>query len=249
MKHILAIFFVLFFNYEFLSQTNHAKVIYSISIEELDDDKTGLDNDIASKKLFEDIEKKTKDLKLQLIYSAYKSVFKMKKPMNLDYQEELIYNIIGITFRINSNYYSSNKDNIIIEEKEFLGETFLIKSIQKNIKEENWKITSESKIVNNYKCFKATRKFTYISKGSKQSREQIVWFAPKISVQFGPKNFIGFPGLVLEVKDGNVNYIVDEISLNNKNTFEIKKPTKGKAVTKSEFKEIVNKASSFYKRN
>lgn len=58
----------------------------------------------------------------------------------------------------------------------------------------NWKITQDSKIIEGYKCIKATADKTVIGYPLKL----IAWFCEKIPVNDGPFEYIGLPGFILE---------------------------------------------------
>lgn len=57
----------------------------------------------------------------------------------------------------------------------------------------DWQITEETKLIQNFKCTKATLKF--------RGRDFIAWFTTEIPVSYGPWKFHGLPGLILEVYD------------------------------------------------
>lgn len=65
--------------------------------------------------------------------------------------------------------------------------------IQDNDVKFDWKLTDETKTIQNFKCTKATVDF--------RGRQYIVWFTTDIPVSFGPWKFHGLPGLILEVHD------------------------------------------------
>ncbi|WP_298883188.1 GLPGLI family protein [uncultured Polaribacter sp.] len=130
-------------------------------------------------------------------------------------------------------FYTELKSNLILQKAEGFGDVFLIKRLI-NIKK--WRLTNESKIINKHKCFKAV-----LVREGENTSNVYVWFTPKIPFNFGPLQYSGFPGLVLEVNLGNgYSFFAEKIELSNK-TVKIKKPTKGKLVTFDEFKEIGKK--------
>lgn len=62
-----------------------------------------------------------------------------------------------------------------------------------------WKISNETKQVQNYTLQKATTKFG--------GRNWIAWFNKDIPFNEGPFKFSGLPGLVFEISDINKNFI------------------------------------------
>lgn len=61
------------------------------------------------------------------------------------------------------------------------------------------------------------------------------WYTMQIPVNNGPGEFWGLPGLILEVNSGKTTILCSQIILNPTEKEEIKKPSKGKEVTKEEY--------------
>lgn len=153
--------------------------------------------------------------------------------------------------------YKNVKDKIEISEEDFFGKEFLI---QDSLPRWDWKLESETKKIGNYNCNKAVavipvsaeslKEYEDEKKKSaenktkfleiKEPKEQVitVWYTPEIPVSQGPDGYWGLPGLILEVNDGNKMTLCSKIVLNPKQKLEIKKPKKGKKVTRKEFEKI-----------
>ncbi len=69
-----------------------------------------------------------------------------------------------------------------------------------SLKNSDWEITEESKMIEGYKTLKALKKF--------KGREYLVWFTPDIPGYFGPLKLHGLPGLILEVSDSKKEIIL-----------------------------------------
>lgn len=65
------------------------------------------------------------------------------------------------------------------------------------------------------------------------------WYTPQIPVNQGPGEYWGLPGLILEVNAGQTTILCSKIEINPKDKTEIKAPSKGKVVTKTEYDTIV----------
>jgi GLPGLI family protein len=65
------------------------------------------------------------------------------------------------------------------------------------------------------------------------------WYTPQIPVNNGPGEYGGLPGLILEVSAGRTTVLCTKIVLNPDEKQEIKKPTKGKEVSRVEYNQIV----------
>ncbi len=99
-----------------------------------------------------------------------------------------------------------------------------------------WTITQETKKIGDYLCFKAV-----VVKKVRDDKPLIkiaAWFTPTIPVCFGPIDYFGLPGLILEVSDNRINIKATKIVINPKEKIVIKKPTKGKRMTNAEYEEM-----------
>ena len=71
--------------------------------------------------------------------------------------------------------------------------------------------------------------------------EVTAWYTMQVPVSNGPGEFAGLPGLILELNSGRTTILCSSITLNPKEKKDIKRPTKGKNVTKKEYNDIVKK--------
>lgn len=143
--------------------------------------------------------------------------------------------------------YKNLSEGIFLNNKEVYGKKFLITDSIKNVE---WKLEKETKMIGEYTCFKAiyikeVEKYGEDEKDFMETRkeDQIVtaWYTPQIPVKNGPNFFDGLPGLILELKDGDVKYVCTKIVINPTEPIEIIKPTKGKNVGKDEYSVIMKK--------
>ena len=111
----------------------------------------------------------------------------------------------------NEYYYNDNKKVYLIKECEALGECFIFDN--KHLK---WQLTQETKEMNGYKVFKATR----------SNGKVIAWYTPSIPIGFGPKGEYGLPGLILELEIGKIIFKATKIILNPKEKIKIEEPKK-----------------------
>lgn len=84
----------------------------------------------------------------------------------------------------------------------------------------SWKITNETKQIQNFTCYKATTAF--------RGNTFEAWFTPDIPINAGPWKWYGLPGLILEAtdKDQSVVFKVEKVE---KLTEDIPFPSKGLA--------------------
>lgn len=125
---------------------------------------------------------------------------------------------IYINYEIKSEIYIKN-DKVLVENK---------------YNEAKWETTTESKVISNYLCYKAILKIPLINRYKENIIQEITaWFAPSLPYSFGPKDFHGLPGLILELNDIRSTFLATKISLDDKE-LTIDFP-KGKTVTKEEY--------------
>lgn len=172
-------------------------------------------------------------IEYELFASDYIGIFAKTQKMEADKPHPLE-KLMG-----NGVYYTDLKSRIKIKQIE-LGEKF---NVSIPFEEYKWEISSESKMINGFKCYKATsHKETYIKWKNKLSiTNPEVWFSPEIPFSYGPFGLIGLPGLVLEATlNGKVYYHATKIDLDYKeiSRSKLEMPTKGKSVTESEMEEI-----------
>lgn len=82
--------------------------------------------------------------------------------------------------------------------------------------ENNWKIENEIKIINGFKCQKATIK--------KFGRNFIAWYAKEINIPDGPYKFNGLPGLIVDLYDDRNYFHFSLIKYNPKENREYEIP-------------------------
>jgi GLPGLI family protein len=159
------------------------------------------------------------------------------------------------------NQYKNVKEQQLLQENELFGKQFLIKD---SLPKLSWELGSETKTIGQYLCFKATAVknvygFDFSSfrrpenndkpkDSTKTNTEEIkdaprqvivtAWYAPQIPVNQGPGEYWGLPGLILEVNADRTTILCSKIVLNPSEKDDIKIPSKGKEVTKTEYESI-----------
>lgn len=156
--------------------------------------------------------------------------------------------------------YKNVKDKVQITEEDLFGKEFLITD---SLKVWKWELKDETKKIGNYTCYKAVNvdpvtaedlkqyedfkkqqekgKTTFIVMDEPKDRITTVWYTPEIPVSQGPGELWGLPGLILEANFDDATILCSKIVFNPKVKTEIKKPKKGKKVTKKEFESLIAK--------
>lgn len=156
-----------------------------------------------------------------------------------------------ITITISGNddiLYKNVTDKRFTKQTEISGKRFLIKDELKN---QDWKLTSETKNIGQYTCYKAIRsreleRMKFSSEDNKEKKEKVTiktvaWYTPQIPISNGPAHYWGLPGLILEIQEGKQTIVCSEIVLNPSEKIVLKEPKKGKKVTQKEYDDINEK--------
>lgn len=132
--------------------------------------------------------------------------------------------------------YVNQERRHFINQTEILGKEFLISDTLIN---PQWKLGNETKNIGEYSCFKATM----IRPGKNPEDDVLItaWYAPQIPVPFGPEDYGGLPGLILELQDNKITYLCNRIILNPEKPVSIKSPSHGTKVSQQEFDAIREK--------
>jgi len=149
--------------------------------------------------------------------------------------------------------FKDTKNKNYVNQVESFSKNFLIKDSLPNY---TWKFEEETKLVGENLCFKATTQKEVPNRrmgpprGDTEQNDSIpktkiitvtAWYSPDIPINNGPKNYWGLPGLILELNEGNTQYICIKIVLNPGEELVIKEPSKGKVVSQQEYDKIVEK--------
>ncbi|MBU3821923.1 GLPGLI family protein [Flavobacteriaceae bacterium XHP0103] len=155
--------------------------------------------------------------------------------------------------------YKNVKEQKLIKEADLYGKQFLIVD---NLPDLNWDMGTESKMIGQYLCFKATAVRKVQAGGgmpfgrNNENQEEkpteytvTAWYTPQVPVNQGPADYWGLPGLILELHDNDTVILCSKIIINPAEKTKIKMPSKGKEVTSSEYEEIAAKKEAEMREN
>jgi GLPGLI family protein len=92
-------------------------------------------------------------------------------------------------------------------------------AIRTKISDYKWNVTNETKMIDNYSCLKAICVIKGRGRGGVViDKEVIAYFCPELNYQFGPREFCGLPGLILEVVVDNKVIGIESITFNNESS-------------------------------
>ncbi|MDB4064188.1 GLPGLI family protein [Flavobacteriaceae bacterium] len=153
--------------------------------------------------------------------------------------------------------YKNLKDKEMVEDVEQFSKRF---RIVEEMEFPQWEMSGETKQIGQYLCYKATmvkvdnsidwggifnrrggnakkNDSTKVNQTKKPVKTQMItaWYTPQIPVSAGPEGYWGLPGLILEINAGRTTMLCTEIIINPEDVVEIKKPSKGKEVSREEY--------------
>ena len=244
-----------------LAQDFHGMAVYE-SKTNMKDLKIDVgEGDEEMNKLFMESMKKQFEKKFFLDFNKYESVYYEEQKL-----EAPTAGTTGISIKFESSSgvsektYKNVKEKMQIAEQDFFGKEFLVTD---SLKVWKWELQSETKKIGNYTCYKATHldpvtaedlkqyedlkkqqetaKTTFFVMDEPKDRITTVWYTPEIPVSQGPGEFWGLPGLILEANFDETTILCSKVVLNPKDKTEIKRPKKGKKVTKKEYESLIEK--------
>ncbi len=229
MKKILFLL-LLIYNTSHSQNLFQGKVYYKASLIKQKKSNKKMTNEVK------DIIENSTDADFVLYFNKTASEYKEIKKMNLEVEASV--NLTQVLGGGSDIYFTTTESSVKpFFKKERGGDVLLI-----NYEKTKWDLTQESKMIGKYKCFKAID-INIDNKISYKHTE--VWYTPSIPVSFGPKNFHGLPGLVLQVNTSSFLLNAYKINLNSKEVVKIIKPLEGIKISKEEY---YKKTSAFFKK-
>ena len=228
MKFFFPFFFLVVFNQLGYTQSFSGVVEYTVQPQ-----KVAVDNaDAKAKMMFALLEKTAKNQIYVLEFSGAVSKFHKKELLSTGQlsseKERLLQKAASKLYGTNDTYFF-DKTNSKFVIKDVDGNLFFL------IEKLDWNITSETKKIGDYQCYKATAKKVGMDKfGKEKSTPVVAWFAPALPYGFGPIDFNGLPGLIIELQFYKTVYLATKIVVNKNSKNKIELP-KGKMSDYNEY--------------
>jgi GLPGLI family protein len=158
-----------------------------------------------------------------------------------------------------ANTYTDLAKQMQYEERAFFEKEFLIID---SLKQYKWKLSEETKTIAKQLCKKATTMITApqmrmrVSIGgggnntdttantprAPKETELVVWYAENIPVSFGPDNYSGLPGVIMEIDQDNGANVTTAVEVSAKYPKkELVAPSKGDKMNRAQFQESMQK--------
>ncbi len=236
MKVIIALVFFLNFS-SIIAQTN-GRITYKAYFAKSEATEELRNKSIKHYQDLLDEEMMAKMLTFNLDFNNSESLFYLSKSLISEHenQDRKKY-VTGMFYGYDKIYVNRSEDKLV--EQLYYAFGTLLKHRKASLVK--WKLTKETKNISGYKCYKAT--YTYIQKwrGREFPWEVVAWYSPEIPLQYGPIRYSGLPGLILELSENKLGFVVDKIKF-SKEKVKIKIPNKGEVLTEEEVNKRHKKA-------
>lgn len=179
------------------------------------------------------IQKEQELMEFQLSYNSEKSFFKLLKYIPID---ELYSKIAATLSGADEDFFQNTVNKTSLYNKTVNNKTY---KVNHSYKMNNWELTNENIVINNYVCYKAILK-EYNDK-TEQYFNTTAWYTPDIPIGYGPIGYGGLPGVILHLQFNNNVFTATDIVLNPKKT-DIKTISEGKLVTVKEIVKLMRAA-------
>lgn len=234
MRKLIVLLTLLAIHFSYAQKEASGEIIYKKTIKLITPKQKNATYNNDVKSILNSLDK----LSYMLKFNKTQSYFKLEKLMDSDINK-LNRRAVG-GGKGKYEFYTDLKNNNCIEISKLGSEIFLVENTKPK-----YKLTNETKKINGYNCYKAIASETvFFSKIKKSLEDQenivVAWYTNEIPASFGPLNFFGLPGLVLELQYNNVTYTAVKINLTN-NNIKIMAPTKGKKLSKEEYEALMIK--------
>ncbi|RIV70827.1 GLPGLI family protein [Flagellimonas aequoris] len=228
MKKTVLILFFISINFCAFAQQPAVEVTYKVDL---------LETEVSEvlKDIYKIAYENVKFIEFKLLGSTNESIFYREKLLTNDAEKgaDIALTILGAK----GKYFTNFQKGLVYEDLPAFGERFVIEHVIIS----GWQLKKEKKRIGKYECFKATT--TYVVNNSKGRFEfpVVAWYTPEINLPFGPKNYSGLPGLILELQEKDRVFYADKIMLGNLDNDQLQLivPPKGKKpISQEEFDAI-----------
>ncbi|CAM4076039.1 GLPGLI family protein [Flavobacterium antarcticum] len=208
-RKVIFIFTLLIVCLSFAQQKN-VNVQYVVKI---DNEKELFNSNPSLRQMFDNARMGSNNLQFNLIINNSGSKFYENSILSISENNiknaTLFTGYSGITYQFENN---------IFQEMNYIEKGTLIKEPLKD----NWELQNETKMIDNYLCYKATN-VNRIDNGSGKifNHPVIAWYCPELPYRYGPNGYSNLPGLILELQVRNVIFGAKKIDLNSNINFDL----------------------------
>ncbi len=227
------IFFInIFLNNLILAQAH--EIVYKVKVFKNTQNLIGVSD--FTQAVFDEMD----SLEMRLVFNKNKSIFKPLQKSNVEWKKERIVHaarslIIGVTH----SYFYNPIEAEYYQFKSFLGNEYIVKSTHSPF---NWKLLNEQKIIQGHQCNKAiTHRKRKDRNGNIKDLEITAWYTSDFPYPFGPKDYFGLPGVILELHEGSnrFSFFASKITIDPLENVDLIYPNNAETITEEDFDKIV----------
>lgn len=218
MKHVLILFAITIF----IFKTNAQEAIIEYHSVYYDMPNVEKDEDFKRKLALE-----INDMKYALRYNVEKSFFEeMPRVPHVEFMGK----VASIVAYSDRPWHQDAKQKNSFRNKKIKDSMYIVTHKDRM---EGWKLHNETKDIDGYTCYKATKHHVQYYTEIEFTIE--AWYTPEIPVPYGPVGFGGLPGLILQLERSHVIFVADQVTLNPKGGIKpIKAVKPGRVITSKE---------------
>lgn len=227
MKTHLRLLIILIFTYS-NAQVKSGEVVYGVTVTE--NKESNLEKMMLS--MNANYYSITKEFEFMLLFNKSKASFSEVHKL---YSDEQAVKFGQLKVGVGGSFLIKN-DSVYNEGASLgIGEYIKRKPLSKN-----WTLSTETKLIDNYVCYKATIEHIVIYKDKTFKHPITAWYCPQIPFSFGPLGYGGLPGLILELQTKDAVFGVKKIQLSD-TTIEIKDLKKFKIFEEEELNTLIRR--------
>jgi len=230
MKKIVLLFIILLATTGF-AQGKNISVQYTLVIQ---NEPELFKSNALLRNSFENAMRDSNQITFELIVTKNGSIFFDKKKLETD--SNIGSNGFAMAMASYMGIIYDLKDRVLIQYT-LLGENIYSESDLKS----NWELTNETKLIDNYLCYKATNIYKVTNETKTFLHPVTAWYCPQIPYRYGPNGYSNLPGLILELQVRNVVFGAKTIKLDSELDFDLKFLDKIKILSQKEIEEAYEK--------
>ena len=186
--------------------------------------------------MYDGIEDEINTLKFSLLIENNISEFKSISEMAKD-NESFGVKMAVIFTGGQTVYYRDFINKKLVQNLEFNAKKY---TTEFDFNKVNWTLENEEKLIDGYKCYKATYKHKFVN--------VTAWYCPSLPYSTGPIEYGGLPGLILELQRNKLVYLATNINLNYEGKETINFPNKN-IISEEELNAILQKSINNLRNN
>lgn len=227
-EYKLLVIFILTFSLS----AQEGKAVYGKEIMYLNDDNRSGSESAYTKQALENLKTFEYELTFNKNVAHYEkqSALAIKPNPLIDAMTNAYAGFFGIS-------YFDNTRNLRVQVKEFSGETYAIK-----MNKVDWVLSKETRKIDQYICYKATTTETREFRGKSHLLTIVAWYAPELSLPFGPDGYGELPGLIVQLEKNGTRTSLKKIEFKKQAANKIIEPPIEELITEEEYRQITNAA-------